>query len=165
MQVRGHPAAGAQFQADVLLLALLHVGEGGVAFRAGVLIGLADLEQRGAETHALPVAFDAQLKLMRQGRGEDFCRVAGVPWRGTPCGQALGVAGIHGGVLARLVDQRGIGQQLVLPGMAPGQAGFVPGLFVQAYFAGAEHGLPLLVEADAIIDEQAVLAAVQASLA
>ncbi|MCY1429657.1 hypothetical protein D9M71_455830 [compost metagenome] len=49
--------------------------------------------------------------------------------------------------------------------MPPGNAVLVPGLLVQAHFAGAQHGLPLLVEADAVADEQAVLAAVQAPLA
>jgi len=59
LQVGGCPAAGTQFKADVLLLALLHIGEAAVAFRACVLVRLANLEQCGAEAHALPVALDA----------------------------------------------------------------------------------------------------------
>jgi hypothetical protein len=38
----------------------------------------------------------------------------------------------------------------------------VEGLLIQAHFTPAEDGLPLLVEADAVGDEQPVLAAVEA---
>ncbi|MNE16867.1 hypothetical protein D3C80_1098260 [compost metagenome] len=165
LQVRGHPAAGAQFQAGVLLLALLHVGEVTGAVRAGVLVCLANLEQCGAEAQALPVVLEAQFHLVRGRRCQDFESVLGEPGCGTASRQAFGIAGIYRGIRLRLVDKRSVGQQLVLPSMATGNAVLIPGFLVQAYFTGTQHGLPVLVEADAVAHEQPVLAAVQATFA
>lgn len=89
LQVRGYPAAGAQLRAGVLLLALLRVGEFVGAVRAGVLVCLADLEQCGAEAQPLPVVLEAQFKLVRGRRREDFGCVAGKPGAVPPAERPL----------------------------------------------------------------------------
>ncbi|MNJ34842.1 hypothetical protein D3C77_295680 [compost metagenome] len=163
LQTFGQPAAGAQLQADVLLLALLHVGEVTGAVRPGILVGLAQLEQRCAQAQALPVALDADFQLVRQRRGEDFGAVAGEPRCGATGGDALAVAGVQGDVRTWLVDQGGVGQQLIVAGMATRVAILVEGLFVQAHQACAQHRLPLFVETDPVTGKQAVLTTVQAT--
>jgi len=145
-------------------LALLDVSELAI-FGASILVRLADLEQCGAQAHALPVVFDPGLYLPRHGGRQDVEVIAGKPRRCATQGQALAVARIQRHVLHRFVDQRGLGQEFIALGVAGGVALIVEGLFIQTHFAPADHGLPLLVEADQVIEKHPVLAAVQAAMA
>ncbi len=165
LQALGGPAVGGQFQAGVFLLALLHVGVVAGVIRPGILIGLASLEDRGGKADAAPVVFHPGFDLAGNCRGEGFIFIQGKPRRGTAQGQAFAVAGVERQVFNRFVDQRRLGQEHILPGVARLVALIIESLFVQAHFAAAHDGLPLLVEADAVGDEQAVLAAVEVAMA
>ncbi|MNP31036.1 hypothetical protein D3C76_1241400 [compost metagenome] len=81
LQVGGEPTAGAQFQADVLLLALLYISEVACAVRLRILVGLTQLEQGCAQAQALPVALDADFQLVGQGRRKNLGSVCGEPRR------------------------------------------------------------------------------------
>ncbi|MNY26644.1 hypothetical protein D3C86_1605040 [compost metagenome] len=63
LQALAGPAIGREFQAGILLFALLGEGEGAVVIGPGVLVRLADLEQRRGQADALPVVLDPGLDL------------------------------------------------------------------------------------------------------
>ncbi|MOA00916.1 hypothetical protein D3C78_1202960 [compost metagenome] len=98
------------------------------------------------------------------GGCEGFKGIVGKPRRFAAQGQALAVAGVQRQVVYGLVDQCGLGQEFIAPGVPGGVAQIIEGLFIQTYFAPAEHGLPVFVEADPVIEKQPVLATVQTSL-
>ncbi|MCW0462741.1 hypothetical protein NB717_003809 [Xanthomonas sacchari] len=162
MQAGAQRAGGGQFDAAVVQAALLHEQETAVGLRLRVLVGLAHVEQRRAQSHAIALELHAGLALVGAGGGEDAVGVAGEPRRGAARGQALGEAGVQRQRRLQLEQQRRL-RQKHRAARTPGQAAVaVPGAFVVAHLACAQQQLPGLADADAVASQQRGLRAVQA---